>query len=357
MRTTILTLLISAFIPMAVHAQDDVYFTPSKEEVKKAKAIRNTTAGGLQKDMPSSNVPFAGNTYYGGINKSDDLYNRRVKRVLATADNMTDSVMSIADSLASDVITFTPSKGVYKSEKPDTVYKYVYVDDEDSYGYCRRMSRFDDFYYSSRFYGPYWHRYPWWDPFFDPWYGLWYDPWYDPWYSPWYGPWHYGYYHAWCGPWYDPWYPGYYPGGFFPYGPIIVRDNPGAKYGYTGSHNHSFSGGSRGTGFAHRQSSGSKSNSNYSIANRNGSSTNVTTGRGGTYRGGARAQEYLNQSGTYRNTEPSGYRNSSSGYSGGGRSSGGGGGYSGGGGFSGGGGHSGGSYGGHSGGGSFGGRR
>lgn len=356
MKTAIVTLITSLLIPMAVHAQDDVYFTPTKEDVKKAKAIHNTTSGGLQKNQPSSNVPFAGNTYYGGINKSDDLYNRRVKQVLATADNMVDSVMSIADSLASDVITFTPSKGVYKSEKPDTVYKYVYVDDEDCYDYCRRISRFDDFYFASRFYGPYWHRYPWWysyyDPWFGPWYDPWFDPWYDPWYNPWYGSWHYGYYHAWYGPWRDPWYPGYYPGGYFPYGPVIVRDNPGAKYGYTGSHNHSF-GGNKGSGFAHRQNSGSK-NSNYAIANRNGGSTNITTGRGGTFRGAGRSQDYMNREGSYRNTEPSSYRSSSSGFSGGGRSSGGGS-FSGGG-RSSGGGHSGGSYGGHSGG-SFGGRR
>lgn len=344
MRKGIITFLVMAMLPLMAHAQDDVYFTPTKAEVKKAKDKRNTTASGLRRDMPGSNVPYAGNTYYSGISKSDDEYNRRVRRVLGTAENMADSVMSIADSLASDVITFTPMDGVARTEKTDTVYKYILVDEEDSYNWCRWMSRFDDFYFASRFYGPFWTRYPWWDPFYSPWY----DPWFDPWYNPWYPAWRYGFYS-----WYDPWYRPWYPGGYFPYAPVVVYNNPGAKYGYTGSHNHTLGGAKGNHGLAHRQS-GAKGNQNYATANRNGDRTSVMTGRGGTYRGGARANAYRqgygeNYGNTYR-PESSSARSYSSGssYSGGGRS---------GGGFSGGGGHSGGGFGGHSGGGHFGGGR
>lgn len=345
MRKSILTLLITTLLPIASYAQDDVYFTPSKEDVRKAKTIRSTTPGGLKKNMPSSEVAYAGSTYYGGISKTDDEYNRRVKRVLATASNMADSVQSIADSLNAGIVRFTPTNGVVKSEKPDTVYKYILVDEEDAYSYCRRMSRFDDFYFASRFYGPYWGIHPFWGPLYDPWFDPWYDPWFDPWYRPWS--------HNWWYVWHDPWYPGYfpyYPGGYFPVGPIVVYNNPGAKYGYTGSHNHTLGNRTNGNGFAHRRGTTNASKS-YAVANRNGGSTNRMTGRGGTYRGANRAEAYRN--GTYNERSndyrQSSYSNRTSSSSQSSFSSGGGGG-----GFSG-GGHSGGGFGSHSGGGHFGG--
>lgn len=350
MKRNIIALVLATLLPMGAAAQDDVYFVPAAK-VKKEKPVAKT-----------GNVPFAGKTYYSGINKTDDEYNRRVKKHLGTY-TVNDSIIYSEDSVASDVITFTAGGNLLaenENVKHDTV--YVYVNDLDEYSLCRRMARFDDFYYNRYFYGPGWYG-PWnWRMHY---YG-WYDPWYDPFYTGW-G--YYGYY-GWYDPWFDPWiYPfgpyyglyGNYYGNYYGY---VHRPTGGGGYrpsisgtnAYRGSHNHQLGNnprhngsGSHGNGFASRTIS--RSSANYTIANRNGERTTYFTGRSGSqgFRGNT-TESYRNNT-QYNSYTPS-VRSSSGGSSGGSYSGGGGGG-----GFSGGGGgHSGGGSGSHSGG-SFGGGR
>lgn len=201
--------LIFALTSASVSAQDDLYFKPKKktEAEKQADAKRKEYV---------ENHTIAGR-FYAGSNRDVDEYNRRGKSKVSTLDT---------DSLANDVITFTPGTGEYpdsltlaqmndsialsdliayeKSKKED--YNY----DEDDFQFSRGLSRYYDYY------GPYWG--PWrYDPFYygwgyNPyyygsyygWYGSYYDPWFDPWYDPFYSPYyhHYafgyhGYYHHW----------------------------------------------------------------------------------------------------------------------------------------------------------------
>lgn len=347
MKKSIITLLLASLLPIGASAQDDVYFVPTKTAKEKPVAKKK-----------SSEVPYAGKTYYSGINKTDDEYNRRVRKQLG-AYTVNDSIVYSEDSVASDIITFTTgSNALAEAEnvKHDTV--YVYVNDLDEYSYCRLLSRFDDFYYNRWFFGPGWYS-PW------SWhmrYFNWYDPWYDPYYAGWgyYGP-YYG--NIWYDPWFDPWlYPfgpyfghyGYYgnyygyiyrPGGWGGYRPSTDLGH----IAYRGSHNHSYNAhgahgdGSRSRGFANRTIS--RGSANYQVANRNGERTTYFTGRSGAqgFRGNTVRNDNNRSYETYRPSSNS--MRSTSSYSGGGGYTGGGGGFSGGG-----GGHSGGGSGSHSGG-------
>ncbi len=208
MKTRIFMLLLAASVSGQMFAQDDMYFVPAKKE--KAKVV-------------SSDVPFAGKTYYSGINKSDDEYNRRVHVVHDGVYELNADDLYSADSIASDVIYFTPDKNedFAESSKRDTV--YILVAEENDYSLCRRMSRFEEFYWDRYFYGPYWsHRWMWthYDPWYDPFYSFWYDPFFDPWMSPWYSSYYYGRY-----PYYAFGYDPYYHHYGYPYG-----------MGYTVSH-------------------------------------------------------------------------------------------------------------------------
>lgn len=325
--------MLSALFAVQASAQDDMYFVPKK-----------------QPKQVSSNVPFAGKTYYSGISKTDDEYNRRAQRVIAGIRVANDSIIYSPDSIASDVITFTLDKPQLANAKQrDTV--YVYVTDDDDFSYCRYISRFDDFYWFNRFGGPAWYS---------PWYLRWgyYDPWFaSAYYSPY---WCAGYYGGWYDPWfYDPFYIGswgypYYYGGYYSYWPgpggSGIHHYPttsGHSIAYRGSHNHHFGGNSEGkTGFAHRTTTGG--NANYQVANRNGGGTTYATGARGTGYRSERYEQYrtngYDHNLSYRSSSSSSYSSSGGGYSGGGHSSGGGfsgGGHSGGGGGS----HSGGSFG------------
>lgn len=320
MKTGLLTLVLATLALTQASAQDDMYFVPAK----KVKAQQ-------------SEVPYAGKTYYSGISKSNDEYNRRRGKKGAMAQ-LPDSLA--LDSVASDVITFAPkSKHAFGIvENGDTT--YINVTDIDDYLYCRTLQRFDDFFWEYRFRGPYW-RYGWWG-FYDPWHHPWYDPWFDPWFDPWYGPW----YNSW-------WMPPSYSSWYSYYGPWYPHRRWQSDYGYFygggggGSSYHTYKPG-RG-GVVVRSSVGS--NGNNAIARRNGDRISRTSSVHG---GGSNIHARGGENGGYTRYSPdrSGgttYYSGGGSYSGGG--TGGGGGFSGGGGYSGGGGSRGG------GGGHVGGRR
>lgn len=179
MKRIILLTALAGLLPLGMMAQDDVYFTPSKD---------NKT--NVQKNQCySDETP----TYYSGSNRNVDEYNRRGK--------LSSYYQKIgADSLGNDIIEFHAGNGQYPdSVTRDTIYpgsQQYYYNDDDDFAYSRRMSRFDDYYgwydpyfYGWAGYGPYWGaRWGWYDP------GLYDDLFWG--YGGWYG-------------WYDPWYYGY----------------------------------------------------------------------------------------------------------------------------------------------------
>lgn len=174
--------LIMGAMPLSMTAQDDMYFVPTKERVAKEKAQRMVER----------------ETYYSGINRSVDDYNRRGSYYQVIE----------GDSL-NDVIDFSPVEGVY----PDSL---------DDYQLTRRMARFDGYEPADNFWAGYsagrrdawaWHS-PWYYSAYYPWYDSWYDPWYygRSWYAGWYDPWYYDWYYPYYGwgGYYRPWHYGYY---------------------------------------------------------------------------------------------------------------------------------------------------
>lgn len=164
--------------PLSMAAQDDLYFTPTKEYKQKVKEMG-----------------YGEPTYYCGSNRDVDEYNHHFRL---------DSYYQYIDSLGNDTIHFDGTMGVY----PDCNFRDSIgqkMDYDDDFVYSRRMGRFDDFYgwYDPWFYGyrsPWHYRLGW----YDPWYYSWYDPWYYGWYSPYYYGWGYPYrYYGWGG-WYGP---------------------------------------------------------------------------------------------------------------------------------------------------------
>lgn len=167
---------------------DDLYFVPKRD-----------ASVGAHKE-----------TYYSGIDRDVDEYNRRGQfRKSSVEEN------------GSDVISFDGEEGVYpdsldnadKSPKYSRRHRgYRYYDDDDYY-YSRELSRwygfYDPWFYGLGYWGPYYRGYGWYSPYYSSWYGY-YNPWYYPYYSSWYGyydPWYYGYYGGWYSPRY---YGGYY---------------------------------------------------------------------------------------------------------------------------------------------------
>ncbi len=210
MKKLILLSVIAGVMPLASLAQDDdMYFVPTKANVAKSAA---------EYGIPQ-------NTYYSGSQRSVDDYNRR------------GSQFTPIDSAGNDIINFSAEQGVY----PDSAY-----DESADFQYTRRMSRFDDYNWST----PYWAGYyagrssRWYSPW---WY---YDPWYDPWY---YGYGHYGYgYYGWYSPWYysnwySPYYYGYYYGGWPYYAtrPVYRRGNGTLNHIRPSSSGNSYRGGLR----------------------------------------------------------------------------------------------------------------
>lgn len=313
MNKNIILLFLATIITTMVCAQDDMYFVPTKKE----------KAPKPKKEV--SNVPFAGNTYFIGMNVSDDEYNRRGKKLKSGYYQVGDSIVFSDDSIASDIISFTPvtDSNVAKKER-DTM--YVFVAEPEDYRYSRYLSLWDDFYFNRWFYGPAW-RYVWYPG------GPWYDPWFGPWYNPWYDPWFYDYY-AW-GPYWYPWHYGpYYRNYWYDPYPYHYIAGGGGHHG-TSTSRHPGRGGSGGVVL--RSTAGT--NNNNLVARRNGDVVNRFTGRETTSRGwnsNHNNRGYNDYSRGNNSYSPS----HSSGFSGGGYSSGGG--FSGGSRSTGGGGHSGG---------------
>lgn len=213
MKRFILFAILLGVLPTSLLAQDDdLYFTPSPKVEK--------NVGDDVAESP---------TYYGGINKSENDYNRRY-RVPGTYKRIG------SDSLGNDIIRFRTYDGSFGI---DTVYMAdsYYYNDMDDYRFSRRMSRFDGFYgygyYGSWCYpSPYYYRMG----FYDPWVDDFYDPWYYG-YGGYYGyygyrrPWHYyGYYG----------YPYYYDSFYYsrPYYGYYWAPRYGYYSGRTGTQNH-----------------------------------------------------------------------------------------------------------------------
>ncbi|MGN0283090.1 MAG: hypothetical protein ACI4B3_12475 [Prevotella sp.] len=204
MKRLIIIPMLALIMPLTTMAQDDLYFVPTKANIKKS-----TEKYGMPKD-----------TYYCGSQRSVDEYNRRLRSKVEPID---------ADSVGNDVITFDGVVGQY----PDS----MSINNDEDFKCTRKMSRWDDDYRNA-----YWDGYTdgrfgrWygWSTFYDPWYYGYYG-WYDPWYyGSWYG-WH-GYYGGWYGYysyWYDPWYYGW--GGYYPYHPIYVVGGGGHSHNVASS--------------------------------------------------------------------------------------------------------------------------
>ncbi|MDD6008746.1 MAG: hypothetical protein PUC25_05055, partial [Prevotellaceae bacterium] len=140
MKKLIVIAMLTLVLPLNVAAQDDLYFVPTKANVKKT----------------SENYGMPKDTYYCGSSRDVDEYNRRLRSSVQPIDS---------DSAVNDVISFDAVRGEY----PDSLAALT----EDDYKYTRKMSRWDDDYRNA-----YWYGYT--DGRFDRWYGwsTFYDPWY-----------------------------------------------------------------------------------------------------------------------------------------------------------------------------------
>ena len=115
MNKLFLTLVLLSMPSFTMMAQDDdLYFVP-KKVVETNHSIADRTG------KP---------TYYIGSNRNIDEYNHRGK-----FRNRYGRIES--DSLSDDIIDYDSGRVIYS----DAIYNY-----EDDYAYCRRMSRFDDYY-------------------------------------------------------------------------------------------------------------------------------------------------------------------------------------------------------------------
>lgn len=168
MKKFIFVYLLLGMISSGAAAQDDMYFTPSKNSKE------------IAKELPAA--------AYSGELRDVDEYNRR-------GQFSSQYYMLGADSVsADDVINFDAdtalavSDSVPEAENNGGGY-YGYDSDED-YACSRMMSRFDDFYWYnpwySGFYDPYWYGSPYWYARYG-----WYDPWFYGWHHPWGFGWHY----------------------------------------------------------------------------------------------------------------------------------------------------------------------
>lgn len=186
-RLLLTTLTALMLMPLTATAQDDMYFVPTKSNVKKS-----AEKYGMPKD-----------TYYCGSKRDVDEYNRRLKSkvevisddALLAGNSLADNDTLVTDTLVGDTIVFIAEKGVYPKDN-------ARMQSDNDYKYTRNMSRWDNYEVSNA----YWNGYN--DGRFNRWYG--WSSFYDPWY-----------YSSWYGGWYDPWYYSWY-GGYYPYYPIYV---------------------------------------------------------------------------------------------------------------------------------------
>lgn len=204
MKKLILLSVMALAFPTTILAQDDVYFTPSKESIREYKDSKKAHRNG----------------YYSGIDKSDNDYNRR---------GLLDKVYKKLgqDSLGNDIVQIKNQDGTYQV---DTIYQFdrYFENAEEDFAYSRRMGRFDDFYgfyypwgYGNSnflFYPSYGYVAPWYLRYYS-----WTSGYFDPW-------WYYGYYSSWNDPWRYPFY------GYYGYSiPVYTYRYPG---GHSGTANH-----------------------------------------------------------------------------------------------------------------------
>ena len=309
MKRNILLTLLLGILPMSLLAQDDdMYFVPTKKKVEPAKT---------QYVAPRE-------TYYSGINRSVDEYNRR-----RGMDRSHFEVLG--DSVGNDIIDFNGELGVY----PDSVQA------QQDFGLTREMSRWDGYEPADNYWAGYsdgrrdgqwssWHS-PWYFsasyyPWYSGWYGGWYDPWYDPWYTGWYDPWYYGYYHPWhygYG-WYG-YYPHYWGGYYSSYsGPTGTQRHGRINYNSPrGSHNgrtSTYSSGSFGGRRAVSGSFGSRSlgtrSATTSGVNRRSATTNAYGNFGGSRPSSSSSSTSSSPTRTYAPSRSSSSSSSSSSFGG-----------------------------------------
>lgn len=253
MKRIVLFAALFGFMSSVVFAQDDMYFTPKKQD--KAEAERQDV------DIDSGWYSAASYGY-----RDVDEYNRRGR----FADSYSSQDL---DTLYSDVIFMDSVQG--DSIWADTMlvaddFDYAYTP-EDDYTYSRQMSRYDDFYWhdpwyygwygSPYWYGSYWYGSPYWYA------GWWYDPWYDPWYYGWHRPWG----------WYYPVYSYYRP-----YRGVTGTSNHGHPYGRHNVASGNFRG-YRGSGNAVNSNRGFNSNRYSSDRNRTNYNNRFRGNRQNTY--------------------------------------------------------------------------
>lgn len=309
MKKLLMLLVLAGAMPLASMAQDDVYFTPSKEAKESQKLARPT--------------------YYSGSNRSIDDYNRHGRL------NSWYQKVGV-DSLGNDIIAFKGPGIKPDSSYVDTVHVYPgSASYDDDYVCTRNMAQWDD-YYDPWLYNRYW-RYGYYDPWFNPWAFSWYGAWYDPWYYDWYGSWYSPWYSSWYG-WGWPYRYGWYDWGYRPWGGYYAYRGGAHSGGYTGTRTWT-----AGRDYGNRSGNGSWGGSTSRSRNNRSFGSRTTSRNSRTYDTSNRSFGNTRSSSGFSGRSTGGF--SSSGGFGGGHSAGGGGSF--------GGGHSGGS---HSGG-SFGGRR
>lgn len=242
-------------LPMALLAQDDLYFNPTKDKEHFERPKREIH------ERP---------TYYGGINKTDDEYNRR--RGLHSRYEKIGK-----DSLGNDIIMFDSFDPSF-NETFDTLYISDYRDGDfyDDFAFARRRHHLRGYW---GYYGGWGSWDPWYDGFYSPYY-YGYAGYYYP-YSRWYGYWNYGFYGRWGWPYY---YGGY---GYPYYGGWAYWPRTVYYSGHTGTGNH--------WGSARQGSVGSFS------GNRNGFAPSRSTTNRGSF-GNMRMRDNGQFSGSRQNT-------------------------------------------------------
>ncbi len=107
-RLLLTTLTALMLMPLTATAQDDMYFVPTKSNVKKS-----AEKYGMPKD-----------TYYCGSKRDVDEYNRRLKSkvevisddALLAGNSLADNDTLVTDTLVGDTIVFIAEKGVYPKD-------------------------------------------------------------------------------------------------------------------------------------------------------------------------------------------------------------------------------------------------
>ncbi|MBP5385926.1 MAG: hypothetical protein J6Y97_00910 [Prevotella sp.] len=303
MKKLMITVLMMAFLPISLFAQDDMYYVPKKgEATKKAVSYKNSPPK-IGRDV---NV---------------DEYNRRFRSSYDIVGK---------DSLGNDIIEFSTGNGIYGT---DTV--FIYKGDDEDFRYSARMGIYDGYagWYNPWLYPYRSYYYGFYDPsYYGPYPWIW-DPWYaDLYYGYWgWSPWHYGYI-GW--PYYS--YYGYYgrPYGYYGGGGIVSYNN-GGNYASTSpsatprSYNKGYTVASNGTFGGRVVSNGTFSN-NVGSAGSSGSRTsyNRSGAKTSALGGGSRTSSGSNNrtyNPSYSNASARSYSApSSSSYSGGSYSGGGG---------------------------------